>query len=220
MGSRVTMRSMDSAFVLGELPPPPARVLEIGCGAGELARGLADAGYDVLAIDPEPPKGAIFRRSTLEELDGPGPFDAVVASYSLHHIHGLDAAVDRIGALVRPGGRLVLVEFSWERMDSDTADWYLGQQLALQAAGRLEEVPGSVEAALVEWDEEHRGLHTGEAMLASLGRRFRELRFERTPYLHRTLGGVASEALERTLVDAGAIHALGLRWVGEPLQPH
>ena len=54
-------------------------------------------------------------------------------------------------------------------------------------------------------------------MRTSLDRRFRELRFERTPYLHRMLAGVASEALEQTLIDAGAVRALGLRWVGEPL---
>ena len=54
-------------------------------------------------------------------------------------------------------------------------------------------------------------------MRVSLSRRFRELRFERTPYLHRTLGGVASEALEEALIDAGVIGALGFRWVGEPL---
>ena len=209
---------MDAAFVLAELSPPPARVLEIGCGSGELALALAQARYDVVAIDPEAPDGAVFRRTSLEELDEPGPFDAVVASRSLHHIHDLDAAVERIRTLLGPGGRLILVEFAWELLDANTADWYLGQQLALQAAGRLEDVPPSVAAALAAWEEEHRGLHTGEAMLASLRRRFRELRFERTPYLHRTLGGVASEALEQTLVNAGAIRALGFLWVGEPLE--
>jgi SAM-dependent methyltransferase len=209
---------MDGAFVLGELPPPPARVLEIGCGAGELALDVADAGYDVLAIDPDAPMGPIFRQTTLENLDEPGTFDAVVASRSLHHIHDLDAAVERIQSLVRPGGRLILAEFAWERMDPDTAGWYLGQQLALEAAGRLDDVPRSLEDALAAWEEEHRGLHTGEAMRTSLSRCFRELRFERTPYLHRTLSGVASEALEEILIDAGAIRALGFRWVGEPLE--
>jgi SAM-dependent methyltransferase len=209
---------MDGAFVLGELPPPPARVLEIGCGAGELALDVADAGYDVLAIDPDAPMGSIFRQTTLEKLDEPGTFDAVVASRSLHHIHDLDAAVERIQSLVRPGGRLILAEFAWERMDPDTAGWYLGQQLALEAAGRLDDVPRSLEDALAAWEEEHRGLHTGEAMRTSLSRCFRELRFERTPYLHRTLSGVASEALEEILIDAGAIRALGFRWVGEPLE--
>ena len=136
---------MDGAFVLGELPPPPARVLEIGCGAGELALDVSEAGYDVLAIDPEAPEGPIFRQATLDELDEPRAFDAVVAIRSLHHIHDLDAAVERIQSLVRPGGRLILVEFAWERMDPDTADWYLGQQLALEAAGRLDGVPRSLE---------------------------------------------------------------------------
>jgi len=208
---------MDSAFVLGELPSPPARVLEIGCGAGKLALDVAEAGYEVLAIDPDAPEGAIFRQTTLEKLGETGTFDAVVASRSLHHIDDLEASVERVHGLVRPSGRLILVEFAWERMDPDTADWYLGQQLALQAAGRVSDVPRSVDAALAEWDEEHLGLHSAEAIRASLSRRFHELRFERTPYLHRMLGGVASEALEQTLVDAGAIRALGLRWVGEPL---
>ena len=208
---------MDSAFVLAHLPPPPARILEIGCGSGELALALAQARYDVLAIDPDAPGGAVFRRTSLEELEEPGPFDAVVASRSLHHICDLDAAVERIHGLTQPGGRLILVEFAWERLDPDTADWYLGQQLALQAAGRLDDVPLSAEETRAAWDEEHRGLHTGEAMRTSLDRRFRELRFERTPYLHRMLAGVASEALEQTLIDAGAVRALALRWVGEPL---
>ena len=40
------------AFVRAALPPPPARVLEVGAGDGELAAALAAAGYDVVAIDP------------------------------------------------------------------------------------------------------------------------------------------------------------------------
>lgn len=33
------------AFVRASLPPPPARLLEIGAGGGELAAGLRSAGY-------------------------------------------------------------------------------------------------------------------------------------------------------------------------------
>jgi hypothetical protein len=36
----------------------------------------------------------------------------------------------------------------------------------------------------------------------------------RTPFLHRLLGGVATEVLEQALIDAGAIQALGFRWAG------
>src|SRR5919202_5559733 len=71
-------------FVLSQLGDGRRRVLEVGCGSGELARALADAGHDVTAIDPEAPEGPLFRRVTLEAFDDPRPFDAVVASRSLH----------------------------------------------------------------------------------------------------------------------------------------
>jgi 2-polyprenyl-3-methyl-5-hydroxy-6-metoxy-1,4-benzoquinol methylase len=55
------------AFVRANLPPPPARVLEVGAGAGELAQALRAAGYDVTAIDPEP-KGEGVERASLQTL--------------------------------------------------------------------------------------------------------------------------------------------------------
>ena len=36
------------------LPPPPARVLDAGCGTGALARALSAHGYAVTAIDADP----------------------------------------------------------------------------------------------------------------------------------------------------------------------
>ena len=68
------------AFARAQLPSPPARLLEIGGGDGELALALAADGYDVTAIDPRAPEGAIFHRLTLEELDDELGFDAGVAS--------------------------------------------------------------------------------------------------------------------------------------------
>jgi polyphosphate kinase len=47
-----------------------------------------------------------------------------------------------------------------------------------------------------------------------LDARFRERMFSWEPYLYRELDTVAAEALERTLVEAGAINALGFRYVG------
>jgi precorrin-6B methylase 2 len=41
------------AFIRANLPQPPARVLEVGAGSGELACALRADAYDVLAIDPE-----------------------------------------------------------------------------------------------------------------------------------------------------------------------
>jgi SAM-dependent methyltransferase len=200
----------DVSFVAERLPRQPASLLEVGCGAGRLAITLAERGWDVTAIDPEAPEGAIFRRITLAELDDAGPYDAVLARRSLHHIHDLEAALERIGELLTPDGVLLVVEFAHERLVGDTADWYLGQLAALHAAGRAHAPPRD-EAAL---RQEYRGLHTGEALLAALRGRFEEREFSWEPSLHGELRGEATEALERTLVDAGAIQATGFRWVG------
>ena len=109
-------------FAREHLPAPPARVLEVGCGRGELTTALAVAGYDVLGIDPLAPPGDRFRRVRLEDLDpSDGGFDAVVASHSLHHVRDLDQALDRIVALLQPAGLLVLDEQGWDLADEDDA---------------------------------------------------------------------------------------------------
>src|SRR5580693_1781302 len=40
--------------LLEQLPPPPARVLDVGGGAGHQSFPLAQAGYDVTLLDPSP----------------------------------------------------------------------------------------------------------------------------------------------------------------------
>jgi 2-polyprenyl-3-methyl-5-hydroxy-6-metoxy-1,4-benzoquinol methylase len=181
-------------FVLAELPHPPARVLEVGCGSGELALELAGAGYDVLAIDPEAPRGALFRQTTLEELEEPGPFEAVFASRSLHHVEDLGVALDKIVGLLRPRGAIILDEFAWDRLDGQAA--------------------AEVGIDFDEWRDEHEGLHTASAMLDELGKRFEERSFSWEPYLHREARQAVSEERERELIDAGRLAATGFRYVG------
>ena len=61
-------------LVKAQLPPPPARVLEVGCGEGRIARSLDELGYRVTAIAPDAPEGAIFQAVSLEEFADPGAF--------------------------------------------------------------------------------------------------------------------------------------------------
>jgi 2-polyprenyl-3-methyl-5-hydroxy-6-metoxy-1,4-benzoquinol methylase len=56
-----------ATFVLEQLPPPPARVLEVGCGEeGGLVATLAGAGYDVLGVDPHAPDAPGFLRARFQ----------------------------------------------------------------------------------------------------------------------------------------------------------
>jgi SAM-dependent methyltransferase len=205
-------------FVCEQLPAPPASLLEVGCGEGELARQLSEAGYDVVAIDPEAPEGPIFRAVTLEEFDGSGPFDAVVASLSLHHIHDLPAAVDKIAALLAPGAVLVLNEWDRDRFRGATARWYFHQRQALAALGREQaETEPTFEEWWTEWRERRNDVHPYAAMRPELDRRFSERLFERVPYLYGYRLGGELEPLERALIVSGEIEAVGFRYVGERL---
>jgi hypothetical protein len=104
MGEPAKWQQRVEEFVLGKIGDPPARVLEVGCGEGELARAMARTGHSVTAIDPRVPEGTIFRRVRIEEFSDPGPFDYVVTSLSLHHVEDLRRIVDKIADLLRVGG--------------------------------------------------------------------------------------------------------------------
>ena len=202
-------------FVLSHLPPPPARVLEVGCGDGALTVALHASGYDVTGIDPAAPSGPLFRRLKLEDVEEDEPYDAVVAGRTLHHVTDLGLALDKIVRLLGGRGVLVLDEFAWDRLDVATAEWLYGQQRVLAAAGLGEAAP-SLEECCRGWEDEHVGLHGYDAMREELDARFDERHFEWTPYLRRYVGGVATQSLERTLIDAEAIQATGFRYVGVP----
>jgi SAM-dependent methyltransferase len=208
------------SFVLHWLPPAPARVLEIGCGpAGDLAYAVAKAGYDVVAVDPVAPEGPLFRRMPIESFNDPGPFDAVVASLSLHHIADLAQTVAAITALLAPGGRLILEE--WDRarfLDDATARWYFHQRQAAVATGQPggdAPFPSRYEDWRRAWIADHGDLHGYEAMRDQFMAPFREQFFTWRPYLYRYGLHLQLEPLERALIEEGAIQATGFRWVGE-----
>jgi SAM-dependent methyltransferase len=195
-------------FALSQLPDPPRRVLEVGCGyEGGVAPALAAAGYDVLAIDPDAPEGALYRRTTIEELDDPGPFDAVVAARVLHHVFPLASALDKLAGLAP---LLILDEFAWNHMDEPTVDWYQAQHRLLVAAGREPKGPPDLE----EWRTRHSDLHPYETLRAEIDARYEERHFEWRPYFYRWLEGPATESLEKGLIAAGAIRPIGFRYAG------
>jgi SAM-dependent methyltransferase len=108
--------------------PPGARILDVGCGAGREAVGLARLGYRVVGIDIAPRMiararaeaerqglGIEFRVQTVTDLEEPpGSFDAAYWVGSYHHIPGRALRVEtlrRLRGALAPGGVLILMVF-------------------------------------------------------------------------------------------------------------
>jgi SAM-dependent methyltransferase len=196
-------------FVRVQLPPVPSRILEVGCGDGRLAWAVDELGHEVVAIDPAAPEGAIFQAVSLEEFADPARFEAVVASRSLHHVHDLAGGLSKLQRLLLPGGRLIVVEHAFDRLDEPTARWYLERRRA-----KDRHAPASLDACLAEWVADHAGLHSYTAMRRELDRRFTERWFAWTPTLYLELGEELEQE-ERSLIEARSIQATGFLYVGE-----
>jgi SAM-dependent methyltransferase len=96
----------------------PRRVLEVGCGPGELAARIEEElGADVVAIDISPRMVELARGRGVDArvgdaMDLPfaaGEFDCAVAAWMLYHVPDVDRALGELARVLRPGGRLVAV---------------------------------------------------------------------------------------------------------------
>ena len=107
----------------GLLPPPPARVADLGCGTGTLALLLTGEGYDVTGLDLSPEMirrarakvpGVVFVEADASEPPlEPASYDVVLSRHVLWAMPDPAAALERWVGLLGDGGRLVLVEGSW-----------------------------------------------------------------------------------------------------------
>jgi SAM-dependent methyltransferase len=105
------------------LPEPPATVLDLGCGTGSLSLLALEAGHRVCGVDlslamvAEATAKCAGLDATFtvgDAADPPaGPVDAVLARHLLWTLPDPHAALRRWLALLRPGGRLVLIEGRW-----------------------------------------------------------------------------------------------------------
>jgi len=98
------------------LAAAPARVLEVGCGWGELAEWIArDTGAEVVAVDLSPRmvelaagRGVDARVADVQALPfADESFDVVVAAWVLYHVPDRDRGLAEIARVLRPDGTFV-----------------------------------------------------------------------------------------------------------------
>jgi trans-aconitate methyltransferase len=98
-------------------PKPGERILDVGCGTGQLTHKIAEAGADVVGVDASPEMIGQARqnfpqlRFALQDATSmtfDGEFDAVFSNAALHWILNADGAADSMVRALRTGGRLVL----------------------------------------------------------------------------------------------------------------
>jgi SAM-dependent methyltransferase len=192
------------AFVRSSLPAPPARILEIGAGGGELAEALTGVGYDVTAIDPAAEPASSVQRVGL--IDAHGRFDAGVAVVSLHHVDPLEASCAHLATLLDPGGVLVIDELDSQKFDVAAANWWLGQRRAL---GSFEEELEPDEMV----DDLRHHVHPVSRIMRALTPHFELGAPVRGPYLHRWKLRAALYEPEVEQIAAGVLPAVGWRQV-------
>jgi SAM-dependent methyltransferase len=97
-------------WVLRQVPPGATRALDVGCGTGTLMRALARRVPQVEGIDADPELARTAGAMVGDVLDLPAAprYDVVTAVAVLHHLP-LRPAVEHLTALLRPGGRLIVV---------------------------------------------------------------------------------------------------------------
>ncbi|MEL6464784.1 MAG: class I SAM-dependent methyltransferase [Pseudomonadota bacterium] len=99
----------------------PERLLDLGCGEGRFCRLLSEEVDTLVGLDPSPTLlaraselgGAQFVLGHAEKMPfQSGSFDMVVSYLSILDIEGIEAALDEIVRILRPGGRLLFANLT------------------------------------------------------------------------------------------------------------
>lgn len=111
---RATRRALD--------PRPGERVLDLAAGTGVSTVELARSGARAVGVDISlgmlrtgkrvRPQATLLAGDALALPFGDGTFDAVTISFGLRNVYDTEAALAELARVTRPGGRLVVCEFS------------------------------------------------------------------------------------------------------------
>ncbi|HVT45233.1 MAG TPA: methyltransferase domain-containing protein [Thermoanaerobaculia bacterium] len=218
----------------------PARVLEIGCGGGDVAADLRDLGYSMKAIESDAHRVAEARAKGIDAICGVWPevdyseCDAVLFSRSLHHITDLHGAVKAARTAAGDNGLLLVDDFDFHSADPRTIEWIAFKVREANEGGMIvseavEEFATSLLHApdpVVAWHSGHDDdLHSPSEMLAAIAELFVVESVEDVPYAFRYLIPVLDDTpaavvwvrdmmeQERRLGEIGNIRLIGRKVV-------
>ncbi len=128
---------------LAELRPSRGRLLDVGCGRGDLLLALRGDGWEACGLEPSPEAVAAARargldvdRGRFEQLDPAlERYDIVVLSGVLEHLHDPLGSLRRARALLAPGALVAVLYLPL--LDSPQARAFGGRWLALDLPRHL-----------------------------------------------------------------------------------
>lgn len=96
-----------------------AKILDIGCGNGNIARALGSIGYEVFAIDIDsisirkaiesnPFPNVIFKELNSEELSTTNKFNAIICSEVLEHLNDYKKVIETCYSVLETDGILIV----------------------------------------------------------------------------------------------------------------
>ena len=135
-------------------PQPGERVLDVATGTGMVALALASRGCEVVGVDqseqmlagaraklearPQLAGRVRFVRGEAERLPfADGEFDALTFTYLLRYVDDRAATMSELARVVRPGGRIGMVEFGVPGSAPLRALWRIYTRAGLPLIGRL-----------------------------------------------------------------------------------
>lgn len=150
------LADLDAAMLAEAGVGPGTRVLDLGCGSGDLTLHLVATGAEVAALDLSPGMIDVARRRV--ELFGEGAtatfvaapvgrtgfpdahFDVVVGRFILHHLD-VGSAATEIARILRPGGLAVFAENSGRNRLLMLARRHVTGRLGIPRLGTEDEHP-------------------------------------------------------------------------------
>jgi SAM-dependent methyltransferase len=138
--------------------PKGGNALDLGCGPGDSARVMAEAGLDVLAVDAVPEMVALAAKQagvraevlTFDQITGAAIYDGIWANFSLLHAErdALPAILASIHSALRPTGRFHIAM----KLGTTTRRDALGRQYTYVSEAELRDLLSSAGFTVTKTD--------------------------------------------------------------------